>query len=46
MDEPTSALDPEAVLKVEGVFRSLLRAGKAIVWISHSHEQVRGEAAR
>mmetsp|Transcript_25677 Transcript_25677/g.42996 ORF Transcript_25677/g.42996 Transcript_25677/m.42996 type:complete len:235 (-) Transcript_25677:138-842(-) len=40
LDEPTSALDPESVAQVEGMLRAQVNAGKAIIWISHSPEQI------
>ncbi|KAG8707087.1 hypothetical protein FRC08_000714 [Ceratobasidium sp. 394] len=42
LDEPTSALDSETSLQVERTLTSLPKSGstiKAIVWITHSHEQ-------
>ncbi len=39
LDEPTSALDPEATAKIESVLHEKLRAGVAIVLVTHDARQ-------
>ena len=46
LDEPTGALDAAAGRRVEEVLRQCLKAGAAIVLVSHSEEQVERLAQR
>lgn len=41
LDEPTAALDPESVACAEALLHDCLRAGAAIVIVTHSDEQAR-----
>ncbi|MEA2220571.1 MAG: UDP-glucose/iron transport system ATP-binding protein [Solirubrobacteraceae bacterium] len=41
MDEPTSSLDGEAAAVLERLARGLVAGGTPVVWVTHSHEQLR-----
>lgn len=41
LDEPTAALDAQATLRVEQEIQACLRAGAAVLWVTHSAEQAR-----
>jgi putative ABC transport system ATP-binding protein len=41
MDEPTSSLDGEAAAVLERLARGLVADGTAVVWVTHSQEQLR-----
>jgi len=41
MDEPTSSLDGEAAAVLERLARQLVDDGTPVVWVTHSHEQLR-----
>ena len=41
MDEPTSSLDGDATAVLEGLARDLVADGTPVVWVTHSHEQLR-----
>ena len=41
MDEPTSSLDGEAAAVLERLARGLVADGTPVVWVTHSHEQLR-----
>lgn len=40
MDEPTSALTDEEVEKLYGIIRSLVKKGKAVIYISHKFDEI------
>ena len=46
LDEPTAALDPVAVGAVESLIGARVRAGLAVLWVTHDMEQARRIAAR
>lgn len=46
LDEPTSALDPDSVHQVEALLRERLRAGAAILIVTHDTEQAIRLASR
>ncbi len=41
MDEPTSSLDPRATKAIERQTRTLVDAGRPVVWVSHQLDQLR-----
>ena len=41
MDEPTSSLDGDAAAVLERLARKLVEEGTPVVWVTHSHEQLR-----
>jgi phosphate-transporting ATPase len=41
LDEPTAALDPASVEAVEALIKAQLRAGLAVLWVTHDMEQAR-----
>jgi putative ABC transport system ATP-binding protein len=46
LDEPTAALDPASVAGVESLIASQLRAGLAVLWVTHDAEQAKRTAHR
>jgi phosphate-transporting ATPase len=46
LDEPTAALDPASVATVESLIASQLRAGLAVLWVTHDAEQAKRIAHR
>jgi phosphate-transporting ATPase len=46
LDEPTAALDPASVGAVESLIASRVRAGLAVLWVTHDAEQARRVAHR
>jgi UDP-glucose/iron transport system ATP-binding protein len=46
LDEPTAALDPASVRAVEALIAARMRAGLAVLWVTHDAEQARRVAAR
>ena len=46
LDEPTAALDPASVAGVESLIAAQLRAGLAVLWVTHDAEQARRMAHR
>jgi putative ABC transport system ATP-binding protein len=46
LDEPTAALDPASVTAVESLIATRMRAGLAVVWVTHDAEQARRVASR
>jgi UDP-glucose/iron transport system ATP-binding protein len=40
LDEPTAALDPASVAAVESLITARVRAGLAVLWVTHDAEQV------
>jgi putative ABC transport system ATP-binding protein len=46
LDEPTAALDPTSVTAVESQIGARLRAGLAVLWVTHDVEQARRIAVR
>ena len=41
MDEPTSALDAKATAVLEKLAKQLVADGTPVIWVTHSHEQLR-----
>jgi putative ABC transport system ATP-binding protein len=46
LDEPTAALDPASVAAVESLIAAQLRAGLAVLWVTHDAEQAKRIAHR
>ena len=46
LDEPTAALDPASVAAVESLFAVRVRAGLAVLWVTHNAEQAKRIAQR
>jgi len=46
LDEPTAALDPASVAAVESLIRTQVRAGLAMLWVTHDAEQAKRIAHR
>ena len=46
LDEPTAALDPGSVAAVEALIATRLRAGLAVLWVTHDAEQAKRIAHR
>jgi len=46
LDEPTAALDPASVAAVESLITTQLRAGLAVLWVTHDAEQAKRIAHR
>ena len=46
LDEPTAALDPASVRAVEELISARVRAGLAVLWVTHDVEQARRVAVR
>jgi len=46
LDEPTAPLDPDSIAKVEAVLAARLKAGAAVVLVSHDPQQARRLGAR
>jgi phosphate-transporting ATPase len=46
LDEPTAALDPASVGAVESLIGARVRAGLAVLWVTHDAEQARRIAVR
>jgi phosphate-transporting ATPase len=46
LDEPTAALDPTSVGAVESLIGAQIRAGLAVLWVTHDVEQARRVAVR
>jgi phosphate-transporting ATPase len=46
LDEPTAALDPASVATVESLIATRVRAGLAVLWVTHDAEQVKRVAHR
>lgn len=46
LDEPTAALDPASVRAVESLIGAQLRAGLAVLWVTHDVEQAKRIAVR
>jgi UDP-glucose/iron transport system ATP-binding protein len=46
VDEPTAALDPAAVATVEALIATRVRAGLAVLWVTHDTEQAKRIAHR
>ena len=46
LDEPTAALDPASVRAVESLIAAQVRAGLAVLWVTHDVEQARRVAVR
>jgi phosphate-transporting ATPase len=46
LDEPTAALDAASVAAVEALIRKLIRAGLAVLWVTHDAEQAKRVAHR
>jgi len=46
LDEPTAALDPASVAAVEALIASRVRAGLAVLWVTHDAEQAKRIAHR
>ncbi|WP_297692223.1 ATP-binding cassette domain-containing protein [Phenylobacterium sp.] len=46
LDEPTAPLDPDSIAKVEAVLAARLKAGAALVLVSHDPQQARRLGAR
>ena len=46
LDEPTAALDAASVAAVEAVIASRIRAGLAVLWVTHDADQARRIARR
>jgi putative ABC transport system ATP-binding protein len=46
LDEPTAALDPPSVAAVESLVATRIRAGLAVLWVTHDAGQVRRIARR
>jgi phosphate-transporting ATPase len=46
LDEPTAALDPASVAAVERMIAARVRAGLAVLWVTHDAEQAKRVAHR
>jgi len=46
LDEPTAALDPASVAAVESLIAARIRAGLAVLWVTHDPEQAKRIAHR
>lgn len=46
LDEPTAALDPASVTAVESLIAAQLRAGLAVLWVTHDTRQAKRVAHR
>ena len=46
LDEPTAALDPVSVAAVESLIATRVRAGRAVLWVTHDDEQAKRIARR
>jgi len=46
LDEPTAALDPSSVAAVESLIATRVRAGLAVIWVTHDAEQAKRIAHR
>ena len=46
LDEPTAALDPASVAAVESLIATRMRAGLAVLWVTHDADQARRIARR
>jgi putative ABC transport system ATP-binding protein len=46
LDEPTAALDPASVAAVEALITTRVRAGLAVLWVTHDAEQAKRIAHR
>ena len=46
LDEPTAALDPASVAAVESLIAVRVRAGLAVLWVTHNAEQAKRNAQR
>jgi len=46
LDEPTAALDPVSVAAVESLIATRVRAGLAVLWVTHDAEQAKRVARR
>jgi phosphate-transporting ATPase len=46
VDEPTAALDPASVVAVESLITTRVRAGLAVLWVTHDTEQAKRIAHR
>jgi len=46
LDEPTAALDPVSVAAVESLIATRVRAGRAVLWVTHDAEQAKRIARR
>lgn len=46
LDEPTAALDPASVTAVESAIGARVRAGLAVLWVTHDVEQAKRVAVR
>ena len=46
LDEPTAALDPSSVAAVESLIATRVRAGLAVLWVTHDTEQAKRIAYR
>ena len=46
LDEPTASLDPASVAAVEALIATRVRAGLAVLWVSHDAEQAKRVAHR
>jgi phosphate-transporting ATPase len=46
LDEPTAALDPASVAGAESLIDTQLRAGLAVLWVTHDSEQAKRVAHR
>jgi ABC-type iron transport system FetAB ATPase subunit len=46
LDEPTVALDPPSVAAVEALIAARVRAGLAVLWVTHDREHARRMAVR
>ena len=46
LDEPTASLDPASVAAVEALIATRVRAGLAVLWVTHDTEQAKRIAHR
>ncbi len=46
LDEPTAALDAASVMAVESLIKTRMRAGLAVLWVTHDAEQAKRVAHR
>jgi phosphate-transporting ATPase len=46
VDEPTAALDPASVAAVESLIATRVRAGLAVLWVTHDTDQAKRIAHR
>src|SRR5205807_9502836 len=46
LDEPTAALDAASVTAVESLIKTRMRAGLAVLWVTHDAEQAKRVAHR